>query len=129
MVFKNTGTRVESAKLKGTITLAGQIIKVIDTDAVDVSPGATVGLETFFNPKMPGQYIINVRVLYNNKLTFWKSSILNALPSEEFDKQIKGLRMKELSFMILLMVIAITILLLLILIKKKKRRKKIRLKV
>ncbi|MFC2134928.1 hypothetical protein ACFLTH_09945 [Bacteroidota bacterium] len=117
-VFKNTGTRVESAKLKGTIKLAGQIIKVIDTDAVDVAPGETVSLETFFNPKMPGQYIINARVLYNNKLTFWKSSILNALPSEEFEKRISGLRIKELSFTILLIVIIVIILLLLILIKK-----------
>ncbi|MBU0471011.1 MAG: hypothetical protein KKF89_01015 [Nanoarchaeota archaeon] len=124
-VFKNTGSRVESVKLKGTIKLAGQIIKVVDTDPLDVKPGQTAELEAFFNPKMAGQYIIDLRVLYNNKLTFSKGSILNALPSEEFDQRIKQQSVKAWTQVIIILIM-IGILFMLIKIKKKKRTKKVK---
>ncbi len=123
-IFKNTGSRSESVKLKGTIKLAGQIIKVVDTDAVLVDPGQSVSLETFFNPKMEGQYIINLRALYNNKLTFWKSSILNAKSSFIYDQTLKDLKSKQYFSMFILIIIIIVILLLLIIIKKKKKKRR-----
>jgi hypothetical protein len=122
-VFRNTGERYESAELKGTIKLADQIIKVIETDPLDVAPGETVTLETFFNPKMPGQYHINARVQYNNKLTFWKQSILNALESKAYEKRVRQQALKSW-LQIGVIVIIIIILLLLILIKKKKKGKR-----
>lgn len=128
VAFKNTGSRVESAKIKGIITLADQIVKVIDTDAVNVNPGVVVNLETFFNPKLPGQYQINARVLFNNKLTYWKRSILNARPSEEFDARIKQLAIKSWTQIGIILII-IAILTLMIIIKKKKksvRKKKVK---
>ena len=52
------------------------IEKVIDTDTYNVPPGQTARIETFFNPTEPGQYVVAGRVLYNNKLTFQKSTII-----------------------------------------------------
>ncbi|MFH1606223.1 MAG: hypothetical protein ABIC91_02670 [Nanoarchaeota archaeon] len=123
-IFKNTGTRVESVKLKGTITLGDGIVKVIDTDSVNVLPGETITLETFFNPKMIGQYHVNVRALYNNKLTFEKGTVINAQSSSEFERKIKALNTKNLLSVLSLIIIVIIILILLILIKKKKKHKK-----
>ena len=37
----------------------------------------------FFTPEEQGRYVISGRVVYNKKLTFEKSSILNVQPSEE----------------------------------------------
>ncbi|MFH1770604.1 MAG: hypothetical protein ABH828_03530 [archaeon] len=126
VIFKNTGTRVESAKLKGTIKLADQIIKVIDTDAVNVEPGKTVSLETFFNPKMEGQYHISIRVLYNNKLTYWKNSILNALPSDEFAKKMRQLAIKSWTQISIILIVIIILLILIMIKRKKKRRRTVR---
>jgi len=80
-VFRNLGSRVVSAKFKGTINSGDNIFKVIDTDPLDVMPGETVKLRTYFNPTQDGQYVITGRVLYNKKLTFDRSSILNVNPS------------------------------------------------
>ncbi len=80
-VFRNLGSRVVSAKFKGTINSGENIFKIIDTDPLDVMPGETVKLRTYFNPTRDGQYVITGRVLYNKKLTFDRSSILNVNPS------------------------------------------------
>ena len=120
-VFRNTGTRYESAQLKGTVKLQDQIVKVIDTDPIDIAPGETITLETFFNPKMVGQYHIDARVLYNNKLTFWKKSVLNAQTSEEYEQRVRTLAWKSWSKVILVLIV-IAILVLLIQIKKKKSK-------
>ncbi len=121
--FRNMGTRYVATKLKGLITLEDNIIKIIDTDLLDVAPGQTVQLETFFSPKVPGKYEISLRALYNNKLTFEKQSLLNVNPSDEFSEELKKLQWKNTKS-ILLIIIVIIILLFLILIKKKKSRRK-----
>ncbi len=114
--FKNVGPRVVRAKLTGTITKqgSGRIYKVIDTDAYDVRPGETAEIKTFFNPVEPGQYIIAGRVLYNNKLSFQKSAILNV--NGPFLEAVQGW------FWPALLLLLIVILLLLVLIAKKRRR-------
>jgi len=76
-VFRNTGTRTVSAKLKGVITLNNQIVDTIDTDYYDIAPGETGNNQTYYTPKKLGQYIITARILYNNKLSFEKSSVIN----------------------------------------------------
>jgi hypothetical protein len=118
-VFKNTGSRVVSAKFKGTITTEdGQrIMKVIDTDLYNVPPSATARIETFFNPTEPGRFIIAGRVLYNSKLTFQKSVLLNvAGPLMVATQQWGGIA--------LLFLFVIIVLLLLILITKRRRRQR-----
>lgn len=118
-VFKNEGSRTESAKFTGTITTAdgSSIVKVIDTDTYNVPPGQTARIETFFNPTAPGQYIIAGRVLYNNKLTFQKSTILTVQgPAMVAVQQWGGV--------ILLIVFLIIVLLLLILIAKRRKKRR-----
>jgi|GEM_PF-544915 len=118
-IFRNDGPRTVSAKFKGTITTAegGKLVKVIETDTYDVPPTQTARLESFFNPTEPGQYIIAGRVLYNNKLTFQKSAIVNVNGST----MVAARSWK--SFLLPFLLLLILILLLLILIAKKRRRK------
>jgi len=75
-IFKNTGSRVVNAKFRGTIEKDEKIVEVIDTDFFRIAPQETSELDTFFNPKEPGRYIVRGRVIYNEKLSFEKSSIL-----------------------------------------------------
>jgi hypothetical protein len=115
-IFRNIGARTVSAKFTGTVTdqEGTRIFKVIDTDAQNVLPGETAKLETFFNPTASGRYIIAGRVLYNNKLTYQKSAILNV----EGPGMVPAL---EWSWFILIAVV-IVILVLLILIARRRRQ-------
>jgi len=115
-VFKNIGTRVVSAKFKGTIASGEEIFKIIDTDALDVMPGETAKLRTYFNPAQQGQYMISGRILYNKKLTFEKSSVLNVNPSGKPPSE--G---KPLNWSIILVVLVIIIIVLIIFIVRRKR--------
>jgi len=119
-VFRNLGSRTVSAKFKGTITTRGdssRLIKTIDTDTYNVPPGQTANIETFFNPTEPSQYIVAGKVLYNGKLTFQKSTVINVQgPMLVAASQFGGP-------VLLLILIVIAILILLILIAKKRRRR------
>jgi hypothetical protein len=114
-IFKNNGARVVSAKFKGVITLNNKIVQNIDSDFYDIPPGEITNITVFFTPKKLGQYYISGRVLYNNKLTFEKSSILNVNTGEEITDI-------NMLYVIIIIIILIIILLLLITIKKKKQR-------
>ena len=46
-------------------------------DEIEVPSKTTADLISYFTPKDSGRYVISGRVLYNKKLTFEKSSILN----------------------------------------------------
>lgn len=118
-IFRNMGSRTVSARFKGTVTTreGGELVKVIDTDPINVLLGETKELETFFNPTIPGQYIVAGRVYYNKKLTFQKSTVIN----------VNGYPLEAVSnyggLFILIFIIIIVILFLLILIAKKRKRK------
>ncbi|MBR9693103.1 hypothetical protein GOV07_04205 [Candidatus Woesearchaeota archaeon] len=119
-IFLNKGSRIVSAKFKGTITTrnGGRLVKVIDTDLYNVPPGETAEIETFFNPVDPAQYIVAGRVLYNNKLTFQKGTVIN----------VEGMKLlAAASFggpFLLILFLLIAILVFLILIARKKRRRR-----
>lgn len=115
-VFKNLGTRVVSAKFKGTISSGDEIFKIIDTDPLDVMPGEIVKLRTYFNPVQEGQYMIKGRVLYNKKLTFEKSSVLNVNPSG------KPTPAKKIEWGGVLIILLVIIVILIILILRRKKR-------
>jgi len=114
-IFKNSGQRTVSAKFKGVITSQDKIIDTIDSEFYDVAPGETGNILVYFTPKKYGQYIITGRVLYNNKLSFEKSSVLNVN---------EGVEETGFSwvYLLIIIVIIIIILLLLINIRKKKHR-------
>lgn len=114
-VFKNLGNRVVSAKFKGTITSGDEIFKIINTDSLDVAPGETVNLRTYFNPVQAGQYLINGRVLYNKKLTFERGSVLNVNPTGKPPSK----RGFNWSAVLVVLIIVIFILIFLVLRRKK----------
>ena len=119
--FRNSGQRTVNVKLKGTVTLNGNVVKVIDTDPISVVPGAVEKLETFFNPIEPGKYNIKVRALYNNKLSFERESILNVNPTGE----VPELQQFKLNwYPIILLVLAIIAITLIFLIKRKQSKPK-----
>lgn len=70
--FVNHGSRVVSAKFKGQALLDGNIIAVLESDELQVEPGSSRELESFFLPEKDGRYEIIGRVIYNEKLTFEK---------------------------------------------------------
>ena len=109
--FQNLGERTVSAKLKGTITKNDRLFKVIDTDFFNTPPGEIVGIETFFNPTEPGRYLMEGRILYNDKLTYQRSAIIN----------VRGEALGG-GFAWNYIFIIIIIIFLILLIRKKKRR-------
>jgi hypothetical protein len=113
--FKNTGTRTVSAKFKGVITSDNTIVETIDSEFYDIAPGITTSITTYFTPKKLGQYTITGRILYNNKLSFEKNSMLtvnDGLEKQEFNWL----------YVLILILIIVVVLLLLINIRKKKHR-------
>ena len=113
-VFKNTGTRTVSAKLKGIVTLDNRIVDTIDTEYYDIAPGEIGNIPATYTPKKLGQYIITARILYNNKLSFEKSSVINV--NEGTEQGFNWL------YVIVIVVILVVIWLLLIGIRKKKHK-------
>jgi hypothetical protein len=112
-IFKNTGQRTVSAKFKGIVTSDNRIVENIDSDFYDIAPGQIGNIEVFFTPKKYGQYIITGRVLYNNKLSYEKSSVLNVN---------EGTEVQELNWVYIAILIVIVIIILLLLIRIKKKR-------
>jgi hypothetical protein len=118
-VFKNLGSRVVSAKFKGTISSGEDLVKIIDTDPLDVMPGETTRIRTYFNPTQESQYIIKGRVLYNKKLTFEKSSVVNVNAAGEKPGGGAGIQWST----ILIILTVIIILIILIIIRKRKLKR------
>jgi hypothetical protein len=118
-VFENKGSRYVSAKFKGTISSGSNdnIFKIIDTEELDVAPGETVRLRTYFNPTQEGQYFVTGRVLYNKKLTFDKSSVINVHPAGP-----NGSGKSITPIILILLIIAIIVILVLIILNKRKRK-------
>jgi hypothetical protein len=112
-MFKNTGGRTVSAKFKGVITSDNRIVETLDSEFYDIAPGETGNIQVYFTPEKLGQYIISGRVLYNNKLSFEKSTVLNV--NEGVEKS-----SSTWIYILVLIVIVIIILLLLINIRRKK---------
>jgi len=111
--FKNTGSRTVSAKFKGVITSENKIVETLDSEFYDIAPDEVGSINVYFTPKKFGQYIISGRVLYNNKLSFEKSSVINVNEGVE-------VAAFNWSYVLIIIVIIIIILLLLIRIRRKK---------
>jgi len=76
--FKNTGQRLVYAKFLGKVyDQDRRIVKIIETDKFAINPMETGTIIAYFKPEMPGQYFIEGRVLYNNKYSETKSSVIN----------------------------------------------------
>lgn len=121
--FRNTGERVVSAQFKGVITSGGRVVDVINSDVLDVAPNEVSVFEMLYPTKEEGQFLINGRVYFNNKITFEKGSIFNVEAGySSLEKESDYL----LAVVLSIIVIFIGVVLFLILRRKKRRKKHLR---
>lgn len=105
-IFKNTGERNVDARFKGEIVKGKDIVELLESDELRVSPGESIEFTTFFQPLEPGRYVVNGRVLYNNKLTFEKGTVINV----NYAPQIQGVKIVPiLLYLLILGIIVILI--------------------
>ncbi len=114
-LFRNEGEKSVDARFKGKITLEDEIVEVLESDELRVLPGESVELTTYFTPKEAGRYVVTGRVLYNNKLTFEKGTIINVNYAQRFE----GIKLIPIFSYILILVI-----ILFLIYKIRKERKK-----
>lgn len=122
--FRNRGDRIVSAEFKGTVSKDGKIIEILRSDVYDVNPNELAVIDVFFQPDEPGQYKINGRMYYNNKLSFEKGSILNVNMGENNGNSQEGLNLNMPLFLTL--VVVIIGLLLFLILRRGKRQKNMR---
>lgn len=113
--FKNNGARSVDAKFKGKVVLEDEIIELLESDELRVEPGERVELTTYIQPSVAGRYLITGRVLYNNKLTFEKGTIVNV----NYGESTEGIKFLPI---ILYLFILIVIIYLIYKIRKEKRK-------
>ncbi|MBW2970698.1 hypothetical protein KY320_00905 [Candidatus Woesearchaeota archaeon] len=97
--FQNTGERSVEAKFKGNVILDEQIVELLESESLRVQPDETVDFTTYFTPKEAGRYIVSGRVLYNSKLTFEKSTIINV----NYPSGLQGLNMIPILLYVLIL--------------------------
>lgn len=116
--FRNRGERFVSAQFKGVVSKDGRIMEVLTSEVRDVAPDELAVFELFYTASEFGQYKINGRVHYNNKITYERGSIINVNPSGQAPERDNSF----LSTILLIVLIVIGILIFLIMRKKKKFR-------
>jgi hypothetical protein len=116
--FQNNGQRAVDAQFKGTIRKDDSIVKLVETDEILVPPGEVVDFPILFTPYEAGRYVLSGRVVYNKKLTFEKSAVINVLAPEEEPKVENWLAL------LMYLILIITILYLLRKIAKRRRERK-----
>ncbi len=82
-IFRNEGPRTVYAKFQGNIRLDDRIVDVIETDEISIAPDERGEFITYFRPETPGRYVISGRGIYNRKLSYERSSILNVVEKDE----------------------------------------------
>jgi len=113
--FENQGPRRVLAKFKGSIRIDETIVKLIETEEISVDSGKINDFPIFFTPTNEGRYVLSGRIIYNKKVTFEKSSVLNVdLADGE----------KRFSWLPLIIYLAIIITILFLFRKIRKERKK-----
>ncbi len=113
--FTNSGTRTVTAKFKGDVKQDDKIIQLLESDEISALPQETLDLTVFFQPKTEGTYVVNGKIFYNKKITFEKSTIINA-QKKKFSI--------NYSSVILLLVYTFILIAIIFLIRKIKKSKK-----
>ena len=68
-VFENTGQSNYSAKLVAEIYKNGKLVKLVESDLVNVNKGKTENLSAYFTPDVSGEYTIKAHVAYSGGKT------------------------------------------------------------
>ncbi|MFH1506731.1 MAG: hypothetical protein ABIE94_07160 [archaeon] len=121
--FRNLGPRTVAAKFKGTASLNDQVIEVLESDELNVRPGETLLLQSFFKPEMAGRYTLSGRIIYNGKLTYERQATLNVNFKSSNLGGGDGSGVSWTVIIGLILVIVIIIILILIRTKQKSRRR------
>jgi len=78
--FKNIGEKDVLAKFKGKITLDGKVVRVLESEEINVPVLSVENFTFFFTPNEPGSYVASGRVFYDKKRTFETSGVFNVAP-------------------------------------------------
>jgi len=76
-IFENQGELITTAKFQGEIYLDDALVKTITSEQLSVSPGEKINLTTYFTPEQEGRYIVKGYVVYSEKLSETKESVIN----------------------------------------------------
>ena len=118
--FRNIGERSVFARFKGTVKLDDKIVRILETEEIEVPAGEKAEFVSFFIPEEPGRYVISGKVIYNKKFTFEKGSILNVNPPPETEK---GPNYGMFFILLIYLIMAVTIIFIMRKIIKEKRRR------
>jgi hypothetical protein len=106
------------AQFKGEVRdlKTDRVVRVLESDVLEVSPEETIEFRMFFIPEQEGNYLVSGRVTYNNKITF-----------EERSRTIKvegasATRFGGAFYLILYFILGLTILIMISKIRKAKKR-------
>jgi hypothetical protein len=79
-IFENQGELITAAKFQGEIYLDNTLVKTISSEQLSASPGEKINLTTYFTPEQGGRYVVRGNVVYSEKITETKESIINVNP-------------------------------------------------
>jgi hypothetical protein len=81
--FSNKGEKEVIAQFKGKITLYDNIVKILESEKLEVPINTDINFTMFFTPEKVGRYVVSGRVFYDNKRTYESSTIINVEPAPE----------------------------------------------
>jgi hypothetical protein len=113
-IFENQGELITNAKFQGEVYLGDTLVSMITSEQLSVSPGEKVNLTTYFTPEQCGKYLVRGYVVYSEKLSETKESVINVNSSET-------IALSTGSLVIIGLVIAVSIAAFMV-IKKRKAR-------
>lgn len=117
--FRNSGERVVTAKFSGVVVKDGEVVKVLESDPLLVSPGKGVTFQSFFSPTAPGNYTVRGSIVYEGKRTEERSFTISVT-----DTQTSGWTGNlSVTGATLLFFIVIALIVLLVLIQNRRQRK------
>lgn len=76
--FKNIGEKSVTAKFLGEISRDGKVVKILESDEIEVQKSNVEEFKLYFTPESRGNYTISGRVYYEGKRTYEKSLKISA---------------------------------------------------
>jgi hypothetical protein len=90
-IFENQGELITNAKFQGEVYLGDSLVSTIASEQLSVSPGEKINLTTYFTPEQGGRYLVRGQVVYSEKLSETKESVINVNSSEVVTLSTAGL--------------------------------------
>ena len=87
--FTNIGQRSVLARYIGDIRVDEKVVQTIETESLRVQPQESVELIDYFTPRKPGEYVVQGRVRYNEKVTFQKGTVINVNYPPDYGKGVR----------------------------------------